>query len=83
MDIGEPWVFIHGEPRCSVTLRRMRSFKRLTSPKVRSTGFEPATGGLEIRCSIHLSYERVYLGKKSQVDIMRDSFITAKRFGDP
>ena len=27
---------------------------------VRLAGFEPATYGLEVRCSIHLSYRRIY-----------------------
>ena len=43
----------------TVTLYRKRSYE------TRPAGLEPATYGLEIRCSIQLSYGRKYLYKKN------------------
>src|SRR5258707_1376855 len=36
-------------------------------PALPPAGFEPATGGLEIRCSIQLSYEGIHLPEKFAV----------------
>ena len=39
-----------------------------TTPKVRPAGLEPATDGLENRCSIHLSYGRSMTGAARALD---------------
>jgi hypothetical protein len=39
-----------------------------TTPKVRPAGLEPATDGLENRCSIHLSYGRRKTGLDRALD---------------
>ena len=40
-----------------------QSRRRLSAPPARLAGFEPAAHGLEVRCSIHLSYRRTSIAE--------------------
>src|SRR5688500_4614928 len=74
-EIAEPVTFFD-EPSPADFLRsEMRGFFR----KARPAGLEPATLGLEGRCSIHLSYGRT---KKRRTKTLRDGVLILRPLGE-